>query len=1019
MPQPDNQRERGAATAGSQRQVAPQGQMAANISPVSGGAAAAAPVLQIGQQGQIKQTGAELYQAISGISQGIQQGLQNYEKMYNFVSEAQYAEFETAYVTEYDRVKGDPSKLKTWLDNSTYKPNRATAKKYHTLRAEVNGKAYEQDQEDQWEETAFRISKMDTVKALDYLNSRIDQYDENSPYHKKAYAKIIELQGSVANTATQINLQTLRQEIKQTNLGITETLKQNPTYAQSLSDPAYQLALTLSGVGQANIDAANGQVTLSSGETFDLNSAGDFIPRMRQILDEGMSSGALRPDYVAQSMMAANLPDSVLGRNSAGAIDPPFKLVAELRRRLSIGNGGSIRSFLGNELPATKENLGQTSKTLDQTFSQIVSDQSISETERARQLQEMLFALDYESGKDLWMQYGIENEDQFKAAFDPFKDKVNDAFSLATIGSMQEAFAKADSLTNSATDTTTYRTVMQNVFNNDVLPAMASISNNGNIILFDPATNRLTKLSVDEYEEYVATSGTSQITDEGRIPNLIPRGIEVIDKELEGAKNVPFMVLLDENNQFVFTGTGSKSTRAAQGLLETTQKNWTIAQSAENLQLKVQQDPEYDQLGFVRLAEQNPIGALGIFGDPKRAGLGTLFPSGKTGDPAFNAIMRVANPSAIAQMEGEARNTAAIAFGMAYNGSPEFKSRVDAMFPGAEDTNLITAFALGSKNDPTLSGPQWIDSNVLNQILSDDPTSAEEAWQQVALERANADYREITGGQSLLDDLLDPDRSAATYTWLGAHMKGITDISRLGNVSDKTMLMQYVRDTPLQPDRVHLDGNDLYAPGGLSMTLQDQAIVEILDKVKDEDISKVGVGPAFGLGSDAEVLLFKRYLKGQYEPPAPLERKFSRTRRQLRKGINAIPVPVTGKERATVIDSESGMSYRPVQYAISISEDMVQKKKDTYGPLSWLLSTLSGETEGEGATPEMFEILRRTQYTLGTIERWKYGETRPAGILTGMEVLQQQGYRSTPEDAIDEAQGAFIIGPSGIPMTNK
>ena len=141
MPQPDNQRERGAVTKGSQQQVAPQGQMAANISPISGGAAAAAPVLQIGQQAQIKQTGAELYQALAGISSGVQQGLQNYEKMFNLVSESQYADFETAYVAEVDRVKGDSAKVKTWLDNNSYKPNRITAKRFQTLRAEVNGKA--------------------------------------------------------------------------------------------------------------------------------------------------------------------------------------------------------------------------------------------------------------------------------------------------------------------------------------------------------------------------------------------------------------------------------------------------------------------------------------------------------------------------------------------------------------------------------------------------------------------------------------------------------------------------------------------------------------------------------------------------------------------------------------------------------------------------------------------------------------------------------------------------------------
>ncbi len=38
MPQPDNRREQGAVTRGSQQQIAPRGQASANISPIIGGA---------------------------------------------------------------------------------------------------------------------------------------------------------------------------------------------------------------------------------------------------------------------------------------------------------------------------------------------------------------------------------------------------------------------------------------------------------------------------------------------------------------------------------------------------------------------------------------------------------------------------------------------------------------------------------------------------------------------------------------------------------------------------------------------------------------------------------------------------------------------------------------------------------------------------------------------------------------------------------------------------------------------
>jgi len=1025
MPQPDNQQERGAATQVTQQQVAPQGQMAANISPISGGAAAAAPVLQIGQQAQIKQTGAELYQALAGIASGVQQGLQNYDKMYNMVSETQYADFETAYITESDRVKGDPAKLKTWLDNNSYKPNRVTAKRFHSLRAQVNGKAYEQDQMDQWTADLDRISKMDTTKALEYLNTKITQYDEQSPYFKQAKNRIIELQGAVANVATQNNLKAVRLGFQQDNYNLTQALRSNPTYAESLDDPSYQLVMTLGNLGLAAVDPKTGQVTIpGAGQVFDLNAAGDFIPVMQGLLEERMASGAVRPDYVAQAMMAADLPKSVLGRGS-GAVEPPYKSVAKFINFLSIGDGNSTRNFLGNDLPATPETLDSTAKLLDGSFSQIASDPNLSAAERARLLQEMAFALDWESGEGVWRKYGIESKEEFDIVFGGLKTKVNDAHASARILSMEDALARATEATNAATNPVEYRAAMHAVFQNDIIPTMASISNDANVMVFDPATGDLVKLSMDEYETFVATSGTSMIQEDGTIPQYLPVGVEVIDSELKGSSEIPFMVQVAQDGQFVFTGTGSQSTKQANELLKQVRANWVTSTAAGNLQAGVDQANELNQLGFARLAEQDPFAAMALFGNPEIAGAGDIFPSGDNGNAAFDAIDLRYNPDSISAMQGEDRTVANNMWALAYANSEEFRNRVHKRY-GEANKNLILGFSMGYLNDPTLSAEEYREANVrrgvilgsaefsgltaasealeerlsesfqmLSMGMSDVPSltviiedlesnpSVSNTWQLAILDRAITDYRTETE-RGLEEDLSSETNRASAQAYLNSSLKNSRDISKLGKVHSPEQLFGFIRNTPLPQADYPFNADNAYAPNGQSMTAQDQAIITVLDAVAKDDTQKIGIAAAFGLADDNELELFKQYLAGTYEPTSNLQQKFRSSRWQLRKGISVVPIPPNDQDRGYEKD-ENGNSYRPISYTISL-------------------------TERQGIAPALFEFLQAGQFGLPIMYRWQYKDSAPSGVRNGTELRQEDHKKMTKDPTTD----VILIGGRAV-----
>lgn len=231
MPQPDNRRERGAATrATGPGQVAPSGltMPGGSVSTSSGQAAANINgQVQIGQQGQIKDAGTGLYLALSGLFSGVGEGIKAYEKVYELQSEADYADFDTAYTQEAERVHQDPKKMKVWLDNQSYTPNRITAKKYNTLAARVNEKDYVSYQNDEYIEFQKSIIGHTPDEQLKRTAYMMEMVEEDSPLWNKLREDSLTLESTVSEVARATTLSLYQQKQSIGNQEIKRQLREN------------------------------------------------------------------------------------------------------------------------------------------------------------------------------------------------------------------------------------------------------------------------------------------------------------------------------------------------------------------------------------------------------------------------------------------------------------------------------------------------------------------------------------------------------------------------------------------------------------------------------------------------------------------------------------------------------------------------------------------------------------------------------------------------------------------------
>ena len=272
MPQPDNRRERGAATrATGPGQVAPSGltMPGGSVSTSSGQAAANINgQVQIGQQGQIKDAGTGLYLALSGLFSGVGEGIKAYEKVYELQSESDYADFDTAYTQEAERVHQDPKKMKVWLDNQSYTPNRITAKKYNTLAAQVNEKDYVSYQNDEYIEFQKSIIGHTPDEQLKRTAYMMEMVEEDSPLWNKLREDSLTLESTVSEIARATTLSQFEQEITIGNQELKRQLRESSggTLDYILDTEVFKLMLqanALLGDEEFSIDTTNQTITFN------------------------------------------------------------------------------------------------------------------------------------------------------------------------------------------------------------------------------------------------------------------------------------------------------------------------------------------------------------------------------------------------------------------------------------------------------------------------------------------------------------------------------------------------------------------------------------------------------------------------------------------------------------------------------------------------------------------------------------------------------------------------------------
>lgn len=272
MPQPDNRRERGAATrATGPGQVAPSGltMPGGSVSTSSGQAAANINgQVQIGQQGQIKDAGTGLYLALSGLFSGVGEGIKAYERVYELQSESDYADFETAYTQEAERVHQDPKKMKVWLDNQSYTPNRITAKKYNTLAAQVNEKDYVSYQNDEYIEFQKSIIGHTPDEQLKRTAYMMEMVEEDSPLWNKLREDSLTLESTVAEVARATTLSQYEQKITIGNQELKRQLRESSggTLDYILDTEVFKLMLqanALLGDEEFSIDTTNQTITFN------------------------------------------------------------------------------------------------------------------------------------------------------------------------------------------------------------------------------------------------------------------------------------------------------------------------------------------------------------------------------------------------------------------------------------------------------------------------------------------------------------------------------------------------------------------------------------------------------------------------------------------------------------------------------------------------------------------------------------------------------------------------------------
>jgi hypothetical protein len=1065
MPQPDNQRQSGAATGTSTRNIGPTNQgRAANVSSINaqGGTVSAPSQVQIGQQGQIRQTGAELWQALQGGFKGASAGLEAYQKMYKIQSEVDYDKFQQSYVTEYDRVNGDPTKMKTWFDAQTYHPNRVTAGKFGQLRADVNGKAYEEDQRDLWMTDLAKTTTMSNNDALDYLSNRAQQEDPNSPWSRQAESRMIELSNSVADSTRRLNLSTMEMQYRGGNVSLVESLKADPRFAQSLGTEEFALVMANRSLGLVEIDSATGQISFAgSDQVFDLNSIGpNEMLALRETIGEYGAS--VDPELAMRALSAANLPASVLGKTPSTAT-PERKVVSQLRQALAgtdpLTNAvGVVNSFYGTMEP--EDRLTRSVSMLGKTAESIMTDQDITNAERAQLLGEMQSLTVYDGSNPLWEGVDVDSQEELDLVLgEEFQMKLSAAREAAIVGSANDSFAGMMQAGQSAKSSAEMYAGFRFRFDNEILPNLAEVESDTRIFMTNPETGETEKITLDEYLIYGAGGDIG-------LQGFIPAGLEVVNPEF--SEKVPFSFRM-EGGKFVYEGSGNPQvTRQMKDLTDELNLQWQTARDAEAFALNASQTAAQAQRGFQRLVlsgSPEQVGeAFRIAGSPTRTDQ-DFFPSG--GGPEADVMWQKAwaryNPDSLARATGEERVELLRELKTGFLRSPNLQERY--VSEGTNPELVDTMVSIGPFLDPNLSpvefqsainaAHQARNSNTWNQTVAKVDSvvtqfgnlqfeqnevgqadwsplfTSEDPFHQAVIGRANTDYTNQYN-RSLAEDLQSDsydirDRAGAFLTSNLQGQKDITRLANIGGAGSEAAVLDRLQSPIISSSPVITDANALYSNSEFNMTAQEEAVDMVIASFLEQDaIGHSEVARNLGLQTQADLIAFRSFLRtGEYtglRARPGILRQFKLLREKLAEGIELEyaddPSGTVNSLNTMETDNGSKKTYQTHRWTIKLSPDVVRREEATPGALgmvSWighvwaeLSNTMATEKDALGLTGEVFDSLPN-ELGLTLIRRQYIGiGGAPANASTGNQIFNQrvqytESQRSDAAKQLDDA----------------
>ena len=487
MPTPDNKRERGVAAKPMPGQtVAPKGTSGvvnANFAANTGSANIQAPSqIKIGQQARLVNDGADLARVLGGAARGAQAGIESYQKMYEYTSNKNLADWETNMAQHYREVDGDSKKMAEWARASGFAPNDVTAKRYHQLMAAMEDKEEAQYENDRIQDLAIKLSTARPTEALGIINTQLSQSDQGSA----SFNWLLERQMEYNQKAVDLTIQTEQGfdlQNKQSSLDvIAAKLRDNPAFdPTSLGTPYANFvaqSYALWGNGDKISIKDNGTIVYKGDDgntweaTFDAipqpmakameNDIGNFVQNVDPTTDASQFYQATNAISVqwSDSHMKPRRSPSLAVSGGDGDIAPGIdSTMRGNQASASIVSEGAIELAVDKEgRPIAKRNQANLKNYWTRTADAIIADEELSgeqKIERLRNLKtklNMSFGDSEENNSAARNRYGFTTHAEFQSEFSELMAKIDETLIdetnvIAGDNSAQEAEDRDGALT--------------------------------------------------------------------------------------------------------------------------------------------------------------------------------------------------------------------------------------------------------------------------------------------------------------------------------------------------------------------------------------------------------------------------------------------------------------------------------------------------------------------------------------------------------------------------------------------